>query len=337
MADTARGSSPAAGAPCGPAEKNAPMEAFAAAERLKVGDLTVEVCRSSASALRSWREQVYLVAGVEAVLLAVAALAVPAIGRRRVRNLRQQIGLRGLVAGSSDVQFIIAAKPDGRFILEALTFTRSGELGRMSARLVGRTTREFFASEDVDLIEADYRSVLASGQTRRTERRVRLGGDEFTWSTVLVPLTDAGGRGGYIFGAATELAGVRGRRDGGRAAPLHRGRPAPRGCRAPSHRARASRHDRAEPDRCGIRTWSRRARFDRSVPAGQHRPVARAVAGRCERERTAHLGLRPSSGPPRRGRTGCRVANAGRGLRETHRRARSHHGRGRAGRAALAS
>lgn len=197
-----------AGTPCELMGANAAVGEMAAAETLRIGDLTVRVCRSEASALRSFYRQVYWVAGVEGLLLAAAALAIPIIGRRRDNRLRQHRGLRGLVAGSSDVQFIIAAKPDGRFVLEALTFTRGGELGRMSARLVGRTTREFFSPEDVDLIEADYSSVLACGQTRRTERRVRLGGDEFTWSTVLVPLCDGSGRGGYIFGAATELTGT---------------------------------------------------------------------------------------------------------------------------------
>ncbi|MCE4223342.1 PAS domain-containing protein [Methylobacterium sp. C25] len=195
-------------APCGPAGKDARDETMAAAEKIKIGDLTVEVCRSKVNALRSWRRQVYLVAGFEGLLLAASALVLPAFGRRRARRLRQQMGLRGLVVGSSDVQFIIAAKPDGRFVLEALTFTRPGEFGRMSARLIGRTTREFFSPDDVDLIESDYRSVLASGQTRRIERRVRLGGGEFMWSTVLVPLNDGGGHDSYIFGAATELGGT---------------------------------------------------------------------------------------------------------------------------------
>lgn len=200
----------AAGPACGPSGARPVTEAMASAVKLPVGGLTVDACRSTANALGPWREQVALVAGAEALLLLVSALVLPTFIRRRERHLRQQVGLRGLVAGSSDVQFIIAAKPDGRFVLEALTFTRGGELGRMSARLVGRTTREFFSPEDVDLVEADYRSVLASGQTRRTERRIRLGGGAFTWSTVLVPLSDGSGRGGYIFGAATELAAADG-------------------------------------------------------------------------------------------------------------------------------
>ena len=194
--------------PCGSMASPPGPDAMASSVALPLGGLSVAACRSTANALLSWREGVSMVAGAEALLLLSTALAVPAVRRGWEGRQRQQMGLRGLVAGSSDVLFIIAAKPDGRFVLEALTFTRGGELGRMSARLIGRTTREFFAAEDVDLVEADYRSVLASGQTRRIERRVHLGGGAFTWSTVLVPLSDANGRGGYIYGAATELAGA---------------------------------------------------------------------------------------------------------------------------------
>ena len=193
---------------CGPAGSRPTPEALTSVVKLPLGGLSVEACRSAENALRTWRVEVAWAAGCEAVLLLAAALALPPASRRREARLRQQMGLRGLVAGSSDVQFIIAAKPDGRFVLEALTFSRGGELGRMSVRLIGRTTRDFFSPEDADLIEADYRSVLASGHTRRTERRVRLGSSELTWSTVLVPLADEGAHGGYIFGAATELVGT---------------------------------------------------------------------------------------------------------------------------------
>lgn len=196
---------------CGPATPAA-SEDIASSERLRLGGLSVDVCRSAGNALRAWRKQVAMAAGGALALLLAPALAFPTFRRRWERRLRQQAGLRGLVAGSSDVQFIVAAKPDGTFVLEALTFTQGGPLDRVSARLVGRTTRELFPAEEAASVNADYRSVLASGEMRRIERQVTLGGTRFVWSTLLVPLREAGG--GYIFGAASDLGGD-GLREGG--------------------------------------------------------------------------------------------------------------------------
>ncbi|MCJ2065293.1 histidine kinase [Methylobacterium sp. J-088] len=170
-----------------------------------VGGLSLDMCRSATNILRSWRTEVSLVAGTEALLLLGPALAFPALRRWWERRARQQMGLRGVVDEAFDVQFIIAAQSDGTFVLEALTLRLEGEGSRATAHLVGRTTRELFPLEDAEAVEAEYRGVLASGETRRVERRVNLGGSQFVWNTVLVPLGDAGT--GYIFGAATDVAG----------------------------------------------------------------------------------------------------------------------------------
>ncbi|WP_128563615.1 histidine kinase [Methylobacterium crusticola] len=168
---------------------------------LRIGDLSVEVCRSPANALRPWRNQLLAVAGAGSLLLLAPVLAYPAVSR----YLRRQAGLRELVAGSSDMQFIVAARPDGRFVLEALTFSREGARGPAAASLVGRTARDLFPPETADAVEADYRAVLASGETRRIERRIRIGGAAFVWSSVLVPLHEPGGGRAYIYGAATDM------------------------------------------------------------------------------------------------------------------------------------
>ncbi|AWN42266.1 histidine kinase [Methylobacterium durans] len=171
-----------------------------------LGSLSVAVCRSTSGALERWREEVLRAGAGVALLLLVPVLAFPAARRRLRRYLRQQTALTDLVAGSSDVQFIIALKPNGQFVLEALTFSEDPEWGVPSARLIGRTTQELFPPEEAERVEADYRSVLASGKTRRIERETRLGDRRFVWSTVLVPLRDAGHE-GYIYGAATDLSG----------------------------------------------------------------------------------------------------------------------------------
>ncbi|GJD65685.1 histidine kinase [Methylobacterium frigidaeris] len=187
---------------CGPDVPDAASGRLAASRALRIGGLSVEVCRSTASALRSWRNQVLTVAGAGALLLLAPVLGYPPISRL----LRRQAGLQRLVEGQSDLQFIVAARPDGRFVLEALTFSRrDGAESPAAASLVGRTAREFISPDDADLVEADYRAVLLSGETRRTERRIRIDGAEFVWSTVLVPLREPGGRRDYIYGAVTDM------------------------------------------------------------------------------------------------------------------------------------
>lgn len=187
---------------CGPTDR-APSD-LAASEPLRIGGLSVDACRTVRSALAAWRGRVFAAAGGALLLLLVPAAAFPILRRRWEKRVRQQLGLSGLVAGSSDVQFIVAARSDGAFVLEALTFTQVGGVAPMSARLIGRTTRELFPADQADLVDADYRDVLASGETRRIERRITLGGTQFVWSTLLVPLREAGR--GYIYGAANTLA-----------------------------------------------------------------------------------------------------------------------------------
>ncbi|MCJ2053908.1 histidine kinase [Methylobacterium sp. J-070] len=194
-----------AGRECGPSDPA--TGDIVDTRRLRAGGLSVEVCRFADGALQAWRGQALLGAGAALLLLLAPALAFPTLHRRRDRRMRQQRGLRGLVVEAFDVQFIIAAKPGGTFVLEALTFNRNLGWGGAPARLVGRTTGELFPAGDAEQIEAEYRSVLASGETRRSERRINLGGMQFVWSTVLVPLRDVDGGGGYIYGGATDLAG----------------------------------------------------------------------------------------------------------------------------------
>ena len=188
---------------CGPPSLQHSPNDIASTARGTIGGLSLEICRSAANILRSWRTEVSLVAGTEALLLLGTAFGFPALRRWWERRARQQMGLRGVVEEAFDVQFIIAAKRDGTFVLEALTLRLEGERSQATAHLVGRTTRELFPPEDAEAVEAEYRGVLASGETRRVERRVNLGGSQFVWNTVLVPLRDAG----YIFGAATDVAG----------------------------------------------------------------------------------------------------------------------------------
>ncbi|MDV2983831.1 UNVERIFIED_CONTAM: histidine kinase [Methylobacteriaceae bacterium AG10] len=172
---------------------------------ITLGGLAVIGCRSTEGGLRPWRKGVAVVAGIEAVFLLAMAALVPVASRYRQRRPPRRSGLSGPAAGTSDIQFIVAAKPNGTFVLEALTFSTNDEWNRTSLRLVGRTTRELFPAHEADLVDADYRSVLASGETRRIERRISLGGNQFVWSTLLVPLRNTGG--GYIFGAASDLGG----------------------------------------------------------------------------------------------------------------------------------
>lgn len=192
--------------PCRPAGPGSSPDEITSTVQVGLGGLSVTVCRSPHGALRRWREEVFRVAAGEALLLLVPVLAFPAVMRRRRRRRQRETGLSGLVAGSSDVQFIVALKPNGQFVLEALTFSKDLGWGLPSARLIGRTTRELFPPEEAERVEADYRSVLASGKTRRIEREIQLGDHRFVWSSVLVPLQEAGGE-GYIYGAATDLGG----------------------------------------------------------------------------------------------------------------------------------
>ncbi|BDL37522.1 histidine kinase [Methylorubrum sp. GM97] len=198
------GTSVAGGSPCRPGEDGSSPDGITSTVQVGLGNLSVTACRSTFGALERWREEVFRVAAAEVLLLLLPVLAFPAARRRLRRSLRQRTGLSGLVAGYSDVQFIIALKPNGRFVLEALTFSNTTEWGVTSARLVGRTTQELFPPAEAELVEADYWAVLATGKTRRFEREIRLGERRFVWSTVLVPLRDAGGE-GYIYGAATDL------------------------------------------------------------------------------------------------------------------------------------
>lgn len=199
--------------PCKMAGPESAPDSIASTASVGLGNLSVAVCRSTSSALRPWREEVFRIAAVEALLLLVPVLAFPTARRRLRRHLQKQSGLSGLVAGSSDVQFIIALRPNGLFVLEALTFSKAHEWGLPTARLVGRTTQELFPPEEAELVEADYRAVLDSGETRRIQREIRLGGRRFVWSTVLVPMRDIGGH-GHIYGAATDLGGEGTLRDG---------------------------------------------------------------------------------------------------------------------------
>ncbi|MFE1598318.1 histidine kinase [Methylobacterium sp. ID0610] len=193
-------------AACAPSFAEPAPDRMTAWRKLRVGGLSVGTCRATAGALRPWGRQVLVAAGAGALLLLAPVLAYPAGSR----YLRRHEGWQGPTAGHSDFQFIIAARPDGRFVLEALTFGRAGEGSPGAASLVGRTARELFSAENADLVEADYRAVLASGKTRRIERRIRIDGAEFVWSTVLVPLREPGGRRAYIYGAVTDMTGNHG-------------------------------------------------------------------------------------------------------------------------------
>lgn len=192
-------------APCDTTGTPPRSAAFSARTDVGIAHLTVLVCRSKTEVMKPWWRQVALVALAEASALLLPILALPLIQQRARRRAQQEKGFQELVDGTSDFQFIVAVRPDGTFVLEALRFNREGEDGPAAASLVGRTVRQLFSAENAARIEADYRAVFAAGETRRIERRIVMEGTELIWSTLLVPLRDAGGRGGYIYGAATDM------------------------------------------------------------------------------------------------------------------------------------